>query len=205
VKVEYSERLQEAGLHYGIPQPSRDDRSYDFGFGYRDETTDVNRSHSYQLAATRSEKRWHGFTRTIGLKYLDGDFEIGEDEDNLEYGNSELLYAEATLSRRRVNDPLTPRKGYMLEMSARLASDAVASDTDLEALAGSPGLIPQERGRIKLRGEVGAMTGHFDALPPELRFYAGGDRSCAASTITDWRSERQWQRHRRSIPRHRQR
>jgi translocation and assembly module TamA len=112
VKVEYSERLQEAGFHYGIPQPSRDDRSYDFGFGYRDETTDVNHSRSYQLAATRSEKRWHGFTRTMGLKYLDGDFEIGEDEDNLEYGNSELLYAEATLSRRRVNDPLTPRKGY---------------------------------------------------------------------------------------------
>ena len=39
--------------------------------------------------------------------------------------------------------------------------------------------MPQgERGRFKLRGEVGAMTvGNFDALPPELRFYAGGDRS----------------------------
>ncbi len=66
----------------------------------------------------------------LGLKYLDGDFEIGEDEDNLEYGNSELLYAEATLSRRRVNDPLTPRTGYVLETGARLASEAVASDTD---------------------------------------------------------------------------
>ena len=41
-KVEYSERLQEAGLHYKIPRPSRDDRSYDFGIGYRDETTDVD-------------------------------------------------------------------------------------------------------------------------------------------------------------------
>jgi len=180
VKMEYSERLQQAGFHYGIPQPSHDDRSYDFGFGYRDETTDTNRSHSYQLAATRSEKRWHGFTRTMGLKFLNGDFEIGEDEDNLEYGNSKLLYAEATLSRRRVNDPLTPRKGYMLETGARLASEAVASDTDYAEVFGRiTWLIPQgERGRIKLRGEVGAMTvGDFDALPPELRFYAGGDRS----------------------------
>jgi translocation and assembly module TamA len=180
VKVEYSERLQEAGFHYGIPLPSRDDRSYDFGFGYRDETTDTNRSHSYQLAATRSEKRWHGFTRTMGLKFLNGDFEIGEDEDNLEYGNSQLLYAEATLSRRHVNDPLSPRKGYMLETGARLASEAVASDTDYAEIFGRiTWLIPQgERGRIKLRGEVGAMTvGDFDALPPELRFYAGGDRS----------------------------
>jgi translocation and assembly module TamA len=180
VKMEYSERLQEAGFHYGIPRPSRDDRSYDFGFGYRDETTDVNRSHSYQLAATRSEKHWHGFTRTMGLKFLNGDFEIGEDEDNLEYGNSVLLYAEATLSRRRVNDRLMPRKGYVLETGGRLAAEAIASDTDFaQAFGRITWLLPQaERGRFKLRGEVGAMVvDDFDALPPELRFYAGGDRS----------------------------
>ena len=179
-KVEYSERLQETAVHYRIPRPSRNDRSYDFGIGYRDETTDVNRSRNFQLAVTQSEKRWHGFTRTLGLRYLNGDFEIGQDDDNLEYGSSELLYAEATLSRRRVNDRLMPRKGYLLEMAARLASEAVVSDTDFGQLVGRiTWLIPQgDRGRIKLRGEVGAMTvGNFDALPPELRFYAGGDRS----------------------------
>ncbi|MBC8010985.1 MAG: hypothetical protein H7067_12920, partial [Burkholderiales bacterium] len=61
--VEYSERLQQAGLQYKIPRPARNDRSYDFGVGYRDETTEVNRSRNFQLAATRSERRWHGFTR----------------------------------------------------------------------------------------------------------------------------------------------
>ncbi len=180
VKTEYSERLQQAGIHYKIPRPSRDDRSYDFGIGYRDETTDVTRSRNFQIAATRSEKRWHGFTRTMGLKYLDGDFEIGQDDDNLEYGSSKLLYAEGTLSRRRVNDRLMPRKGYVLEVGARLSSEAVASDTDFaQGFGRITWLIPQaERGRFKLRGEVGAMTvGDFDALPPELRFYAGGDRS----------------------------
>jgi translocation and assembly module TamA len=179
-KVEYSERLQESSVHYRIPRPGPKDLSYDFGIGYRDETTDVNRSRSFQLAAARSEKRWHGFTRTIGLKYLVGDFEIGQDEDNLEYGNSALLFAEATLSRRRLNDRLTPRKGYALEFGGRLASEALASDTDYGQLFGRlTWLIPQgERGRFKLRGEVGAMeVGDFDALPPDLRFYAGGDRS----------------------------
>ncbi len=181
VKVEYSERLQEAGFHYEIPQPSRDDRSYDFGFGYRDETTDVNRSRNYQVAATRSEKRWHGFTRTLGLKFLDGDFEIGEDEDNLEYGNSELLYAEATLSRRRVNDPAHATQGLCARDSARGSPRRRSvSDTDYAQVFGRiTWLMPQgERGRFKLRGEVGGMmVGDFDALPPELRFYAGGDRS----------------------------
>jgi len=180
VKMEYSERLQEPSVHYKIPLPGRQDLSYDFGVGYKDETTDTNRQRNFQVAATRSEKRWHGFTRTMGLKYLVGDFEIGQDEDNLEYGNSELLFAEVTLSRRRLNDRLMPRKGYVWETGGRLASEAVASDTDYAQLFSRiTWLIPQgENGRFKLRGEVGAMTvGEFDDLPPDLRFYAGGDRS----------------------------
>lgn len=179
-QVEYSQRLQEAALHYQIPQPSREDRSYDFGVGYRDETTDVSRSRNFQLAATRSEKRWHGFTRTLGLKYLNGDFELGDDEDNPEFGQSQLLWAEGTLSRRRVNDRLAPRKGYVFDMGLRLASEAVVSDTDIaQTWARGTWLVPQgEQSRFKFRGEVGAMTvGNFDALPPDLRFYAGGDRS----------------------------
>lgn len=180
VQAEYSQRLQEAGVHYQIPRPGREDRSYDFGAAYRDETTDVTRSRNFQLAASRSEKRWHGFTRTIGLKYLRGDFELGRDEDNLEYGSSKLLFAEGSLSRRRVNDRLSPRKGYVMDIGVRLASDALVSDTDIAQTWGRlTWLIPQGgKARIKLRGEVGAMAvGNFDALPPDLRFFAGGDRS----------------------------
>jgi translocation and assembly module TamA len=180
VQAEYSQRLQEAAFHYQIPRPSREDRSYDFGVAYRDETTDVTRSRNFQLAASRSEKRWHGFTRTLGLKYLRGDFELGRDEDNLEYGSSKLLFAEGSLSRRRVNDRLSPRKGYVMDFGVRLASDALVSDTDIAQTWGRlTWLIPQgNKARIKLRGEVGAMTvGNFDALPPDLRFFAGGDRS----------------------------
>jgi translocation and assembly module TamA len=180
VQAEYSQRLQEAAVHYQIPRPSREDRSYDFGVAYRDETTDVSRSRNFTLAASRSEKRWHGFTRTIGLKYLRGDFQLGRDDDNLEFGSSKLLFAEGSLSRRHLNDKLFPRKGYALDFGVRLASDAVVSDTDIAQTWGRlTWLIPQgEKGRIKLRGEVGAMTvGNFDALPPDLRFFAGGDRS----------------------------
>jgi translocation and assembly module TamA len=179
-QVEYSQRLQEAAVHYQIPRPSREDRSYDFGAAYRDETTDVSRSRNFQLAASRSEKRWHGFTRTIGLKYLVGDFEIGQEEEELEFGSSKLMFAEGTLTRRRLNDRLEPRKGYVLDFGLRLAAEALVSDTDLAQTWGRiTWLIPQgEKARIKVRGEVGAMSvGNFDALPPDLRFFAGGDRS----------------------------
>lgn len=180
IQAEYSQRLQEAAVHYQIPRPSREDRSYDFGVAYRDETTDVTRSQNFQLAATRSEKRWHGFTRTLGFKYLVGDFEIGHEEDELEFGSSKLLWAEGSLSRRRVNDRLAPRKGYQFDFGLRLASEALVSDTDIaQTWVRGTWLLPQgERNRFKLRGELGAMTvGDFNALPPDLRFFAGGDRS----------------------------
>lgn len=179
-QVEYSQRLQEAAVHYQIPRPGREDRSYDFGVAYRDETTDVTRSRNFQLAASRSERRWHGFTRTLGLKYLVGDFQIGDDDDNPDFGSSKLLWAEGTLSRKRLNDRLTPRKGYVFDVGLRLASEALLADTDIaQSWARGTWLIPQgERSRIKLRGELGAMSvGNFDALPPDLRFFAGGDRS----------------------------
>ena len=166
--------------HYQIPRPGREDRSYDFGAAYRDETTDTSRSRNFQLAATRSEKRWHGFTRTLGVKYFKGDFEIGQDEDNLEFGESQLLFAEGTLTRRRVNDRIAPRRGYVLEFGVRAASEAIVSDTDIaQAWGRLTWLLPQgERGRFKFRAEAGAMAvGNFDALPPDIRFYAGGDRS----------------------------
>ena len=182
VQAEYSQRLQAIATHYKIPRPGREDRSYDFGIAYRDETTDVSRSRNFQVAASRSEKRWHGFTRTIGLKYLKGDFAIGDEDEpeTLEFGESRLLFAEGTLSRRRVNDRITPRRGYVVDFGVRLASEAIVSDTDIAQTWGRlTWLLPQgERNRFKFRAEAGAMTvGNFDALPPDLRFYAGGDRS----------------------------
>ena len=180
VEVEYSQRLQEYAFHYQIPRPAREDRSYDFGAAYRDETTDTSRSRNFQLAATRSEKRWHGFTRTLGLRYFHGDFVIGKEDEPQEFGESTMLAAEGTLTRRRVNDRLAPRRGYVFDVGLRLASDAVVSDTDLAQVFSSiTWLLPQgDRGRFKLRGQAGALAARdFNALPPDMRFFAGGDRS----------------------------
>jgi len=96
------------------------------------------------------------------------------------FARVELLFAEGTLSRRRVNDKLAPRRGYVFDVGLRLASDTLGSDTDIaQSWSSLTWLIPQgDKARIKLRGEVGAMSvGNFDALPPDLRFFADGDRS----------------------------
>ena len=174
--LEYSQRLQDASLTYEIPRPSPEDKRYTFGAGYRDETSDTARSRSLRLAAADSRREWKGFARTLGLHYLDGDFEVGG-----ERGRSALLYFEGTLGRKHYDDLAFPRDGYSLDYGLRLAPESGLTDTSLaQAWVQHKRLLRQgsDHSRVILGARLGAMAvGDFDEVPPELRFFAGGDRS----------------------------
>ena len=174
-QVEYSQRLERYGLTYGIPRPGPEDRNFTFGAAYADEESDTARSRSARIAAAESRKRWKGFTRTLGLQYLRGDYEIGGARRQ-----STVFFAEGTLSRRRLDDLLKPRNGYVLDLGVRLAPAEFLSDTSL-AQAWASGRYLRglgDDGRLITRLDLGAMAvDDFDELPPELRFFAGGDRS----------------------------
>ena len=174
-EIEYSQRLQEISTNYRIPDPGPKNRHFDFGAGYRDEETDTSTSRMARLAATEVRDRWKGFTRTLGLQYLNGNFEIADTQ-----GDTSLLYAEGLLTRRKADDPYFPTSGYSLLYGLRVATEALLSDTTLiQVRAEGKGLTKVgERGRFITRAALGAMAvDNFDALPPELRFFAGGDRS----------------------------
>jgi translocation and assembly module TamA len=172
--LDIAQRLQSAELAYGIPLPGRDKHSFNFGASYRDETTDSSVSQTQKLVAGES-REWRGFTRTLSVNFLDGDFEIGSEQ-----GNSTLLYAEAGLARSRSNDPAFPTRGYSLYFGARVAPASAVARTTFAGI----GLRARwlrgigDRSRILLRGSIGAMqVDDFDELPPDLRFFCGGDRS----------------------------
>jgi translocation and assembly module TamA len=174
--LEYSQRLQDYSVTYQIPRPSPEDKRYTFGAAYRDETSDTARSRSLRVAAADSRKDWKGFARTLGLHYLDGDFEVGG-----ERGSSALLYFEGTLGRKHYDDLSFPRDGYSLDYGLRLAPEGGLTDTSLaQAWIHHKRLVRQgsDHSRFIVRARLGAMAvGDFDELPPELRFFAGGDRS----------------------------
>jgi translocation and assembly module TamA len=89
------------------------------------------------------------------------------------------LYPELVLEKKRADDPLFVRDGYALTLLAR-ASPGLLSDTRFEQVRADAKWIRGigDSARLILRGTVGAMhVGDFDQLPPELRFFAGGDRS----------------------------
>lgn len=173
--VEFSQRLEEYSAFYRIPRPGRRNRNYNFGIGYRDEETDSSRSRMARVAASEVLDQWHDFTRTLGLQYLNGDFEIADEQRS-----TSLLYAEGMLTRKRADDLLFPSRGISLLYGVRLAAESLLSDTSLAQIRAEAKWVrpASKRSRLILRAALGAMVvDDFDALPPELRFFAGGDRS----------------------------
>jgi translocation and assembly module TamA len=173
--LEYSARLQEISTKYQIPKPGLRNRNYTIGAGYRDEETDTSTSRMARLAATEVVDRWKGFQRTLGLQYLNGDFEIAEQQ-----GSTSLLYAEGLLTRKAADDRYFPAAGYSLLYGLRFAYESLLSDTSFTQARAEGKWLRKigEDGRVIARAALGAMiVDDFDALPPELRFFAGGDRS----------------------------
>jgi translocation and assembly module TamA len=173
--IQYSTRLQEISTQYLIPKPGIPNRNLTFGAGYRDEETDSSRSRMARAAASQVTDRWKGFQRTLGLQYLNGDFEIADEQHS-----TSLLYAEGLLTRKKSNDLYFPLSGYSLLYGVRFAAESVLSETSFAQARAEAKWLHQigDDGRVILRAAVGGMVvDNFDALPPELRFFAGGDRS----------------------------
>jgi translocation and assembly module TamA len=174
-EVEYSQRLEEYSAFYRIPRPGKRNRNYNFGIGYRDEETDTSTSRLARVAASEVLDQWHGFTRTLGVQYLNGNFEIADEQRS-----SSLLYAEGMLTRKRADDVMFPSRGISVLYGVRLAAESLLSDTSLAQIRAEAKWVrpASKKSRTILRAAVGAMVvDDFDALPPELRFFAGGDRS----------------------------
>jgi translocation and assembly module TamA len=171
---DYAERLQAASFSYRIPLPGRNERTLNFGTTYRDETTDTSESQTLRRVANETRK-WHGFTRTLGFQLMGGDFEIGS-----ERGNSDILFAEGVLSRHESDDPIFTRRGWSMLAGLRVAPHISTNDTSFVQLGAQTKWVRGlgETNRVITRGSVAAMTvDQFEELPPQLRFFAGGDRS----------------------------
>ncbi len=106
---------------------------------------------------------------------MNGDFVIAD-----ERGHTSLLYADGLLARKQGDNIYFPTAGYSVLYGLRFGFNQVLSDTSF-AQARTEGKWVRKvtaDGRVILRGALGAMVvDDFDVLPPELRFFAGGDQS----------------------------
>ncbi|MDF3982073.1 autotransporter assembly complex protein TamA [Luteibacter sp. PPL554] len=180
-----AQRLKTLSTLYQIPMPGPNQRSFNFGANYRDANTVTSKSRTLQLVANET-RLWHGWQRTIGINALSGTFTVGKrggEGDNavgLERGRSTLLYPEITLSRKRGDNPTFVRDGWSLTFTGRSTTGTLLSDARFSQVIGDAKWIRSFWGdnRLILRGSAGKIwTDDFSALPPQLRFFAGGDRS----------------------------
>ncbi|PWK84347.1 autotransporter assembly complex protein TamA [Fulvimonas soli] len=184
-EIVLAQRLKMVSSLYSIPMPGDDQRSFNFGANYRAANTDTSDSHTLELVANET-RLWHGWTRTLGLHALSGTFTVGKkggEPDNtlgIEHGRSTLLYAEASLARKQADNPSFVRKGWSINVTARSTAGTLLSDARFSQLLADAKWIHAlgRRDRLILRGSAGmTWTSDFGALPPQLRFFAGGDRS----------------------------
>ncbi|HET8899310.1 MAG TPA: BamA/TamA family outer membrane protein, partial [Rhodanobacteraceae bacterium] len=180
-----AQRLKTVSTLYTIPLPGPNQRSYNIGANYRDADTRTSQSRTLEVVANET-RQWHGWTRTLGVHALTGTFTVGkrgdeaDDAPGIDHGRSKLLFAEAALIKKQADNAEFVRHGWMLQLVGRSTLGPLLSDTRYTQIIADAKWIRAlgRRNRLILRGSFGQIsTGDFSKLPPQLRFFAGGDRS----------------------------
>lgn len=180
-----AQRLKTLSSQYTIPLSGDNQRSLNFGANFRDANTITSQSRTLELVANESEL-WHNWIRTVGVHALTGSFDVGKTPDEpestpgVEHGSSTLLYAEASLARKQADNLDFVRRGWSVSIDARSTAGDLLSSARMSELTVDARWIRAfwRNNRLILRGSFGHVwTDDFDALPPQLRFFAGGDQS----------------------------
>jgi translocation and assembly module TamA len=180
-----AQRLKMLSTQYTIPLPGENERSLNFGATYRDSNTVTSQSRTLELIANESEL-WHDWVRTVGVHALTGTFDVGKTPDEpestpgVEHGSSTLVYVEGSLTRKQADNFDFVRRGWSLSIDARSTVSDFLSSASFSQITVDGKWIRAFWGnnRLVLRSTIGhTWTDDFDALPPQLRFFAGGDQS----------------------------
>ena len=122
----------------------------------------------------RLESGWH---RTVSLRYLNENFEQGEQDDQIEMVLPGVAYSRTRISARSGTLPMS---GDKQSISTEIADESVVSPTRLVKLQGRSAWIrsigENHRGFFRLGGGIDIVD-DIEDIPPSLRFFAGGDNN----------------------------
>lgn len=143
--------------------------------GFKRTNLNDTESDSTTLAVSRYWDLSSGWQRAINLRWsLDHFTQANVTNTTM------LLYPGVSLSRTRSRGGLMPVWGDSQRYSIDWSDTAWGSDVDFGVFQAQQVWIRtlQEKHRFVVRGNVGWIeTNDFERVPPDLRFFAGGDRS----------------------------
>ena len=163
-------------LSYKIPRTANPYEEYWlFQGGVKHEDLNDTKSNSAVLSVSRNWEFSSGWQRSVGLhtsydKFTQGDVDT----------SSLLIYPGISFSRTRAKGGMMPWWGDSQRFSLDVSSEWWGSDVDFFILQAQQTWVRTYRWkhRFVVRGNAGWIkTNAFEQVPPDLRFFAGGDRS----------------------------
>jgi len=143
--------------------------------GFKRTNLNDTESDSTTLAVSRFWDLSSGWQRAINLRWsLDHFTQANVTNTTM------LLYPGVMISRTRSRGGLMPTWGDSQRYSIDYSNTMWGSDVDFSVIQAQNVWIRTlyDKHRFVMRGNLGWIeTGDFDKVPPDLRFFAGGDRS----------------------------
>lgn len=167
---------QKAVFSYKVPvKKSPLEQYYVIESGYQRTDQHDTKSDAATAGVSRYWDNVNGWQKSFSLRwslthYTQADFS----------NTAKLFYPGASISRVRQRGATMPMWGDSQNYSLQVSSRAWASSADFVIFRASDSLIRSWgfKHRFLLRGTLGWMqTSNLKEVPPELRFFAGGDRS----------------------------
>ena len=184
-QVDYAQKRKTLTLQYRIPAFAWLDGWYTASLQFADEQTDYIDSRKVEFVASRSGQYSRKLNLVASLHVLRERWAyVDEDDDDpdtpTQYRYATFTFPALTAEYVDVDDKLFPRRGIGGSVTLRGGAEGVGSDATFAQVHARASWFKGlgERNRLIVRGEIGhTFTDALTAMPPSLRFYAGGDRS----------------------------
>ena len=174
--TELSALEQLADISYKIPlEESALEKYWLVQGGVKTEDLNDTKSNSVSAMVSRHWAPYEGWQRDVHLRWSMDDFDQGEMSDR-----TMLIYPGVSFSKTTTVGGLMPTWGFSQRYTLDWSNTMWGSDVDFVVLEAQHALVKAfaNRHRIVLRSHIGWIeTNDFDKVPPDLRFFAGGDRS----------------------------
>lgn len=173
--VRASQKISGASAEYRIPNGNEPGEFLSFTGAAEEDNLAYGSSRDYRLgvALNRTAGAWK---RIYYLRFHNSSFDFNEGDDN----TVSLLTPGLSFSRQWLDDPAYARRGISIFLDTHGAQTGILSDaTFVQARTVLKGALPfGRRARFLGRVEFGATAVKgFADLPPDERFFAGGDQS----------------------------
>ncbi|MCC5824795.1 MAG: outer membrane protein assembly factor [Alkalimonas sp.] len=174
-RLALSEIEQSLESSYRLPLRNVAQDFYQFQFGVKNFDNQDGKGQDYTIAAERHWLLSNKWYRTVSMRWLYSEFTQAEQEDR-----SNLLMPGISFTRSRSQGGMMPTRGDRLLFSLETSDRAWGSDSRFIRFRSRANYITSfgSDHRIVTRLDAGAiLLEEATALPPSLRFFAGGDGS----------------------------